>query len=97
MLSFYETSYFFFLKRYYLFNNLKTNQFDSLEGIFMPKTPDNLQTNQHLHKLTTSLKSNALVNSNLELFNDYVLNKGLVSRNSLPLRDIFMMRADTDL
>jgi len=98
LFSFYEVSYFWFLKRFYLFNNLSTNKFSySLSNKLNVDDKLNTNTNIYLLKLTSILKSNLI--SNYAFDNFSIVNNTIptLHSNITKSKDLIVLRSESDL
>lgn len=99
LLSFYETSYFWFLKRFYLFNNLNTNNFKfTLDSQIKSSIDQEVNLNNYLFQSNLILKSNLLLNYNLSDLSSYLSDTtNLMSKSNIFLKDILILRQENDL
>jgi len=106
MLDTYEDSYFYFLKRFYMFNTLVTNKINSsvrLENITNGRLSENTAVtenliNHHQNIIANLIKSNKLTNQHLDPSNVFEINPGILSMNSSSTyKDLLTVNTDYDL
>ena len=98
LFSFYEVSYFWFLKRFYLFNNLTTNSFNyPLSARESSHSTQSIDSSTHFYKLTSMLKSHTLVNYTLDNFTNDSLNSNNLPYTSTSFKDVILLRSEAEL
>ena len=98
LFSFYEVSYFWFLKRFYLFNNLTTNSFSyPLSAREEFEVNPSVDSNPHFFKLTSILKSNSLVNYTMDNFTSSLSQSSSVLQQNTSFKDLVLLRSEADL
>ena len=98
LFSFYEVSYFWFLKRFYLFNNLTTNSFNyPLAARESSHATQSINSSTHFYKLTSMLKSHTLVNYTLDNFPNDFLNSNNLLHAPTSFKDVILLRSEAEL
>jgi hypothetical protein len=98
--TFYETSYFWFVKRFYNFNNLSTNvfSFNLTNKLNSPIQAKTLESTYDL-KISSLLRTTSLVNFNFNNFTPSVQNStnGSNIKTSNTFKDLLNIQYDSDL